>query len=199
MFDNLRQSLILILNSSSLISGLTFVRAGNYINMARVDPKVLSVENHRLRITESNAPACGIMVGLIQDCSLIAVSSGGSATQSYNVHRVTIAPAPQEFRRDVSLWGQLFGFEQISGPLVAEGFSFLTFGEGKGKTNFSCKFKLQLFIYLLLICIKLFPQAQALLHQRRLGLHHDLLNLSGHLLPPRRLLLFLTMLCPLRA
>lgn len=71
------------------------------------------------------------MIGMVMESDIISFATMGYKNP-YNVHRVTIAPAPQEFRRDVSVWGKLFGFTTITGSSSENGISFSTFGEGKG-------------------------------------------------------------------
>ena len=50
----------------------------------------------------------------------------------YPIHKVTIAPLEQDWRRDASVWGLLFKFHTIVGMYSELGFGFATRGEGKG-------------------------------------------------------------------
>jgi hypothetical protein len=50
----------------------------------------------------------------------------GPPASAYAVHRVTITPFAQEMRRDTSLWGRLFDFRAITGPVSSNGISFTT-------------------------------------------------------------------------
>ncbi|RDB19703.1 hypothetical protein Hypma_013177 [Hypsizygus marmoreus] len=115
----------------NLLHGILFVQSGFFVNTARIDPSLLIVDNRRIKIAATKAPAVGIMMGLVTECCLRSSAIAGGNQSQYAVHRLTIAPAPQEMRRDYSVWGLLFGFSEIPGPTTDSGFSFSTFGEGK--------------------------------------------------------------------
>lgn len=99
--------------------------------MARVNPKLLYADSNRIKVIVTKKIAVGIMIGMITESDIISSATMGFKNP-YNVHRVTIAPAQQEFRRDMSVWGKLLGFTTITGPTSKNGISFSTFGEGKG-------------------------------------------------------------------
>ncbi|RDB30829.1 hypothetical protein Hypma_005839 [Hypsizygus marmoreus] len=118
----------------NLIRGIMFKQSGFYINTACIDPSLLYVDSRRLKITATKQPAVCVMIGLVTECYLrSSVQTGGNQSQ-YAVHRLTVAPAPQEMRRDMSTWGLLFGFSEMPAPITDSGFSFNTFGEGKFPT-----------------------------------------------------------------
>ncbi|KAF8075765.1 hypothetical protein FPV67DRAFT_1444597 [Lyophyllum atratum] len=121
----------------ALLAGLTFMRYDGYVNMARMDMLDLTLEYGRIKTTDTKRPAVGIMLGLVTDCALI--SSVKFGYQQVETHRITIAPAPQEMRREQSMWGMLYEFEVIIGPTSKDGFSFSTLGEGRGARSCDSK------------------------------------------------------------
>jgi len=108
------------------------VKSGQYVNTARIDPALLVVENSRLRIRDKNTLAICIMSGTLTESFVIESCEAGPRHSPYSIHKVTIAPLEQEWRRDVSVWGLLFDFHVIAGMLSESGFGFATRGEGKG-------------------------------------------------------------------
>lgn len=108
------------------------MKSGQYVNTARVDPASLFVDNSRLRVRDKNTLAICIMSGTLTESFVVESSEAGPRHAPYRVHKVTIAPLEQEWRRDVSVWGLLFNFHTIAGMLSEYGFSFATRGEGKG-------------------------------------------------------------------
>ena len=116
------------------LRALRFVKSDFYINTARIDPADLYVENSRLRVNEKNNLAIGIMTGTVTESFLVASAQAGPRNLPYSIHKITIAPLEQDFRRDVSVWGVLFGFRTAAGLISPYGFSFATRGEGKGDT-----------------------------------------------------------------
>lgn len=114
------------------LKALLFVKSGFYVNTARVDPALLVVENSRLRVRDKKLLAVCIMTGTLTESFLVDSSESGPRSAPYSIHKVTIAPLDQDWRRDVSLWGLLFKFDVISGMLTESGFGFATRGEGKG-------------------------------------------------------------------
>lgn len=112
----------------SFLRALRFVRSDCYVNTARVDPALLYVENSRLRVLEKKVLAVGIMTGTVTESYLVASAQAGPNF----IHKITIAPLEQDFRRDVSVWGMLFNFQAAAGSMSEYGFSFATRGEGKG-------------------------------------------------------------------
>jgi len=81
---------------------------------------------------KKNLLAVGIMTGTVTESFLVASAQAGPRLSPYSIHKITIAPLEQDFRRDVSLWGMLFNFHTAAGSISPYGFSFATRGEGKG-------------------------------------------------------------------
>jgi len=104
------------------------------VNTARIDPASLRVVTNRLRI-DNNAKSVAycVMTGVVAESFLIASAKAGPPHSPYAIHKLTIAPFEQEFRRDTAVWGLLFDFLVISGAISVAGFSFTTRGEGKGE------------------------------------------------------------------
>jgi hypothetical protein len=109
-----------------------FVGYKQYVNTARINPALLYVDNSRLRITSSKSLAICLMTGTITESFIIAPCKSGPRSSPYNIHKVTIAPLEQDLRRDMSVWGLLFGFHLIAGAMSPLGLSFSTRGEGRG-------------------------------------------------------------------
>ena len=108
------------------------MKSGQFVNTARVDPGLLVVENSRLCIRDKKSPAICIMTGTLTESFVVDSCESGPRHAPYLVHKVTIAPLEQDWRRDVSVWGFLFDFHTIAGMLSESGFGFATRGEGKG-------------------------------------------------------------------
>lgn len=119
-------------SNSMFLRALLFVQSGRYVNTARIDPALLVVENSRLRVRDKNTMAICIMSGTLTESFVIDSSEAGPRHAPYPIHKVTIAPLEQDWRRDVSVWGMLFNFHVIAGMLSDLGFGFATRGEGKG-------------------------------------------------------------------
>ncbi|KAF8896009.1 hypothetical protein BD779DRAFT_1667885 [Infundibulicybe gibba] len=111
----------------SLTRGLLFGKCGFFVNTARIHPKLLTNDGGRLKITVDGRliNAVGIMLGVTTECLLSDTGTYGSLN-TYNVHRITIAPFKQEWRRDVSVWGKVLGFTLITGSHTHLGVSFTT-------------------------------------------------------------------------
>ncbi|KAH9953321.1 hypothetical protein BGW80DRAFT_1259375 [Lactifluus volemus] len=90
-----------------------------------------TVNNH-LRIAETKSMALCVMTGTVTESYLMSSLEAGPPNSPYAIHKVTIAPFEQDFRRDTSTWGLLFGFVVICGSISPAGFGFTTRGEGKG-------------------------------------------------------------------
>ncbi|KAH9970051.1 hypothetical protein BGW80DRAFT_1254219 [Lactifluus volemus] len=116
----------------TVIRALRFVQSGPYVNTARVDPSVLCVVGNRLRVAETKSMALCVMTGTVTESFLIDSVETGPPNSPYAVHKVTIAPFEQDFRRDTATWGSLFDFNVIYGTISPSGFGFTTRGEGKG-------------------------------------------------------------------
>jgi hypothetical protein len=118
--------------NSVFLKALHFVKSGQYVNTARVDPAMLVVENSRLRIRDNNSLAICIMTGTLTESYIVDSCEAGPRSAPYAIHKVTIAPLEQDWRRDASVWGALFDFRTIVGMYSEAGFGFATRGEGKG-------------------------------------------------------------------
>lgn len=125
-------SLLNLFSVSIVLKALLFTKSGTYVNTARIDPSLLRVDNSRLRVADSRSLAVCIMTGTVTESFLVASAEAGPRHSPYAIHKVTIAPFHQDFRRDTSTWGQLFDFHVITGMLSPAGFGFATRGEGKG-------------------------------------------------------------------
>lgn len=66
------------------------------------------------------------MLGAVSQCVLVS----DDVDPSYPAHKITIVPFAQDIRRDMSLWGQLFGFEIVTGSVSESGISFLSRMQG---------------------------------------------------------------------
>ncbi|KAF8802936.1 hypothetical protein BYT27DRAFT_7260510 [Phlegmacium glaucopus] len=96
---------------NAFLRALLFVKSGQY------DKKALAI--------------C-IMSGTLTESFVVESCEAGPRHAPYPIHKVTIAPLEQDWHRDVSVWGLLFGFHFISGMLSESRFGFVTRGEGKG-------------------------------------------------------------------
>ncbi|GLB39708.1 hypothetical protein LshimejAT787_0702180 [Lyophyllum shimeji] len=116
-----------------LAAGLAFERADRFVNTARIDPNELVVESGRLKLADSKRQVICVMMGIVTESFLFHPVLSGSQRSQTNTHKLTIAPAQQEMRRDTSVWGLLFDFPEpvIMGPSGDLGFSFSTYGEDK--------------------------------------------------------------------
>ena len=116
----------------SFLHALLFVKSDFYVNTARINPDDLFVDNFRLRVREKKLLAINIMTGTVTESFLVEAAQAGPHNSPYFIHKISIAPLEQDFRRDVSMWGLLFNFTVVVGMLSPYGFSFATRGEGKG-------------------------------------------------------------------
>jgi hypothetical protein len=118
---------------SSVIKGLMFTKSNYFVNTARVDPDVLSVDGqNRLKIAGTNINAVCVMLGVVTECML--VDDGVVLSQTYPARKVTIVPFAQEMRRDTSLWGSIFNFHIVTTSVSARGLSFLSKKQGASHT-----------------------------------------------------------------
>jgi hypothetical protein len=121
-----------------LLKALAFTQSGVYVNTARVDPSKLYIDNQRLYLSDKKCLAVGLMTGTVTESFLVASTEAGRRSAQFQVHKLTIAPFEQEWRRDASMWGLLFKFTETSviyGTNSSQGFSFTTRGEGKGDSS----------------------------------------------------------------
>jgi hypothetical protein len=124
--------------ASALLQALQFVKSGQYVNTARVDPKHLYADNHRLKNADSKMLTIGIMTGTTTESFILSPCEGGPRHSPWNMHKVTIAPFTQDMRRDTSLWGLVLDFHVIAGLTSSLGFTFSTRAEGHGDSQNTC-------------------------------------------------------------
>ena len=67
-----------------------------------------------------------IMTGIITECAVISDGCTGGPDNEKVVHKVSIAPFQQEFRRDTTMWGRVLKFDSLSCGILTEGISFTT-------------------------------------------------------------------------
>lgn len=90
-------------------------------------PDVFVAELGRLKLREtSSTMAVCIMTGIVTDCSIIAEGWTGGPDNEKAVHKISIAPFRQDFRRDTTMWGKILNFDNISCAISTEGVSFTT-------------------------------------------------------------------------
>ena len=120
---------------------MRFTQCGPYVNTARINPALLEVpaSTSRLRIIEPSTMAYCIMTGTVTESFLATPFESGSLHSPYRIHKVSIAPFEQDFRRDTAVWGLLFKFNVISGMISPSGFGFGTRSEGRGDTGRFCE------------------------------------------------------------
>ena len=109
------------------MSFLKFSHSGQYVNMARVDPRMFT-PGSPVRFTEKNTLAISLMAISVQESFLRSPGSFGNTT-NIPVYKITGHPFPQEYRRDVSLWCSLLGYEdetKVVGPVGPYGVTFQT-------------------------------------------------------------------------
>jgi hypothetical protein len=66
-----------------------------------------------------------LMTGIITDCAIVSEGFTGPENEK-TVHKVSIAPFRQDFRRDTTMWGKVLNFDNISCAVSTEGVSFTT-------------------------------------------------------------------------
>lgn len=125
-------SSLIFFSVSIVLKALLFSNSGSYVNTARVDPSLLRVESSRLRVVDTKSLAICIMTGTVTESFLLASAEAGPRHSPYAIHKITVAPFEQDFRRDTSTWGLLFNFRVITGMISSVGFGFASRGEGKG-------------------------------------------------------------------
>jgi hypothetical protein len=91
-----------------------------------VSPDVFIAEAGRLKLKEPFSIAVCIMTGIITECAIISDGCSGGPDNEKTVHKVTIAPFRQEFRRDTTMWGKILNFDSLSCGISTEGVSFST-------------------------------------------------------------------------
>ena len=97
-----------------------------FVNPARVNPDVLVSDFGRLKIKEPSSIAVCIMTGIITDCAIVSEGFTGGPDNEKAVHKVTLAPFRQDFRRDTTMWGKVLNFDNLSCAISTDGLSFTT-------------------------------------------------------------------------
>lgn len=111
---------------SRLVRALLFTKSGMFVNPARVNPDVLVSDFGRLKIKEPSSIAVCIMTGIITDCAIVSEGFTGGPDNEKAVHKVTLAPFRQDFRRDTTMWGKVLNFDNLSCAISTDGLSFTT-------------------------------------------------------------------------
>jgi hypothetical protein len=111
---------------SRLVRALLFTKSGFFVNPARASPDEFIADAGRLKVKEPSSIAVCIMTGIVTECAIISEGSTGGPDNAKIVHKVSLAPFRQEFRRDTTLWGLKLGFDSVSCAVSAEGLSFNT-------------------------------------------------------------------------
>ena len=111
---------------SRLVRALLFTKSGMFVNPARVNPDVLVSDFGRLKIKEHSSIAVCIMTGIITDCAIVSEGFTGGPDNEKAVHKVTLAPFRQDFRRDTTMWGKVLNFDNLSCAISTDGLSFTT-------------------------------------------------------------------------
>ena len=111
---------------SRLVRALLFTKAGIFVNPARVAPDVFVAESGRLKLKEPSSVAVCIMTGIVTDCAIISEGCTGGPDNEKTVHKISLAPFHQEFRRDTTMWGKILNFDSLSCSISTEGLSFTT-------------------------------------------------------------------------
>ena len=111
---------------SRLIRALLFTKSGMFVNPARVSPDVFVAEFGRLKLQELSSVAVCIMTGIVTDCAIVSDGYTGGPDNEKTVHKISLAPFRQEFRRDTTMWGKILNFDSLSCAISTEGLSFTT-------------------------------------------------------------------------
>jgi hypothetical protein len=117
---------VCLITCSRLVRALLFTKSGAFVNPARAAPDVFVAEHGRLKVKEPSSVAVCIMTGIVTDCAIISEGSSGSPENEKMVHKISIAPFRQEFRRDTTMWGKILNFDSLSCAVSTEGLSFTT-------------------------------------------------------------------------
>lgn len=120
------QTCVLSSPHSCLLRALLFTKAGIFVNPARAAPDVFVAEGGRLKLKDPSSVAVCIMTGIVTDCAIVSEGCTGSPDNEKTVHKISIAPFRQEFRRDTTMWGKILNFDSLSCGISTEGLSFTT-------------------------------------------------------------------------
>jgi hypothetical protein len=97
-----------------------------FVNPARVTPEVFVADFGRLKLREPSSVAVCIMTGIVTECTIVSEGWSGGPDNEKAVHKISIAPFRQEFRRDTTMWGRILNFDNISCAISTDGISFTT-------------------------------------------------------------------------
>ena len=111
---------------SRLVRALLFKKSGIFVNPARAAPDVFIADYGHLKLKEPSSVAVCIMTGIVTECAIISEGSTGAPDNEKLVHKISIAPFRQEFRRDTTMWGKILNFDSLSCAISTEGISFTT-------------------------------------------------------------------------
>ena len=81
---------------STLLAALKFVKSGQYVNMARVDAKLLCCDNQHLKNSYSKTLTIGIMTGTMTESFLFTAVEEGPQHNPWSEHCITLAPFTQD-------------------------------------------------------------------------------------------------------
>lgn len=111
---------------SRLVRALLFTRSGIFVNPARVAPDIFVADFGRLKLKEPSSVAVCLMTGIVSDCAIISEGCTGGPDNEKIVHKISLAPFRQEFRRDTTMWGKILNFDNLSCAISTDGISFTT-------------------------------------------------------------------------
>ena len=119
----------------TIARALRFDSYSSFINCARVSPSILKFDENKVKIAASGQVAIGIAIGLVTDCSVVKPALSGHPRFPYLARSITISGFEQEMRREMSVWGEVIGFDTIPGSFSPMGLKFSSGGENKGSAG----------------------------------------------------------------
>ena len=122
----------LILSLKAVAQGLRFDSHASFINCARVSPSILKFDEDKVKIAASGQLAIGITTGLVTDCSVMQPGYIGHPRFQYLAWSITISGFEQETCCEMSLWGEVIGFDAIPGSISPMGLKFASGGDKSG-------------------------------------------------------------------
>jgi hypothetical protein len=111
---------------SRLVRALLFTKSGVYVNPARTTPDAFVADHGRLKLKDPSSVAVCIMTGIVTDCAIVSEGTTGGPDNEKTVHKISLAPFRQEFRRDTTMWGKILNFDSLSCAITTDGLSFTT-------------------------------------------------------------------------
>ena len=126
VFLGLNKPVCLKNSRSRLARALLFTKSGFFVNPARVALDVFVAEFGRLKLKEPSSIAVCIMTGIVTDCAIVSEGYTGGPDNEKAVHKISIAPFRQDFRRDTTMWGKVLNFDNLSCAISSDGLSFTT-------------------------------------------------------------------------